>query len=131
MSGNATSQVGLSSRRSPLVQGEIIFDEKPLPFTKATISVRLEDTSFLDASAKVILEQQIGDIPDQAVQEGKITFSLYGEIPDKRATYIVRVSVDVDGDGTVGKGDYISMESYPVLTYGAPKRVDVRVRRVS
>jgi hypothetical protein len=30
----------------------------------------------------------------------------------------------------VSRGDYISMESYPVLTFGYPKQVSVRVREV-
>ena len=37
---------------------------------------------------------------------------------------------DVDGDGQVSRGDYITMESYPVLTHGYPHVVIVRLRKV-
>ena len=42
----------------------------------------------------------------------------------------IRVHIDVDRDGRVSRGDYITMESYPVLTWGHPDRVTVRVREV-
>jgi hypothetical protein len=50
------------------------------------------------------------------------------ESPDARTRYAVRV--DVDGDGHVSRGDYVSMESYPVLTFDSPSRVTIRVRPV-
>jgi hypothetical protein len=56
---------------------------------------------------------------------------LQGRVPDMRARYQVRVHVDVDKDGKVSRGDYITTESYPVLTFGHPSRVRVRVRPVS
>jgi hypothetical protein len=42
----------------------------------------------------------------------------------------VRVHVDLDKDGEVSVGDYISMESHPVLTYGHPDHVEVAVQKV-
>ena len=38
--------------------------------------------------------------------------------------------VDVDGDGKVSVGDYISMQSYPVLTFGYPREVTIEVKKV-
>ena len=59
-----------------------------------------------------------------------VQLALEGTIPDERARYAVRVHVDIDGDGQVSRGDYLNMESYPVLTYGHPSRVTVRVQEV-
>jgi hypothetical protein len=53
-----------------------------------------------------------------------------GQIPDDQASYTVRVHMDVDGDGRVSRGDYLRMESVPVLTHGYPNRVTVRAREV-
>ena len=100
-------------------------------FTNATIYVRLEDTTFANAPSVVVLQQTIEEIPKQAIQEGKVPFALYGEIANARATYTISVLVDVDGDGKVTRGDYINMESYPVLTFGYPSHVTVRVRKVT
>jgi hypothetical protein len=40
------------------------------------------------------------------------------------------VLVDLDGDGKISKGDYISMQSYPVLTFGSPSEVTIEVKQV-
>jgi hypothetical protein len=59
-----------------------------------------------------------------------IPFKLYGKIKNRQAGYAISVHVDIDGDGEIGIGDYISMERYPVLTYGYPNHVTVRVKRI-
>ena len=42
----------------------------------------------------------------------------------------LEVHVDVDNDGKISVGDYINMESYPVLTYGNPNYISVKVKNV-
>jgi hypothetical protein len=113
----------------PLLYGEVIF-EGTRSFAGAIVYVRLEDVSRLDAPSAVIAEQVIRDVAHQAGSQQGLEFSLYGQIPDDQASYTVRVHVDVDGDGRVSRGDYLSMESVPVLTHGYPNRVTVRVREV-
>jgi len=117
------------SYSTPLLCGEVIF-EGTRSFTGATVYVRLEDVSRLDAPSMVIAEQVIRSVVHQAGSQQGLEFSLYGQIPDEQASYTVRVHVDVDGDGRVSHGDFLSMESYPVLTHGYPNRVKVRVREV-
>lgn len=114
----------------PLIKGEVIFEEER-SFSKATAYIRLEDVSRTDAPSKVITEQLIHDVSYEAGSHAKLEFRLYGQIPDKRASYAIYVYLDLDGDGQVGHGDYISMESYPVLTFGYPDRVSVRLREVT
>lgn len=118
------------ARRSPLLRGEIVFDEGPLSFAKASVHIYLEDTTLADASAKVVLHEVIANVAADMVQHERIPFAIYGTIPDIRACYTVRVFVDVDGDGRISHGDYVSTASYPVLTRGYPDRVVVQVRRV-
>ncbi len=113
-----------------LVTGEILFAQETHSFSGATVYVRLEDVSLADAPAKVVAEQVISDLSYEAGSQAKLEFRLYGEIPDERASYSVFVHVDLNGDEKVSRGDYISMESYPVLTFGYPKQVSVRVREV-
>ncbi len=49
---------------------------------------------------------------------------------DEHASYNVRALIDVDGDGKPSRGDLVTVQSYPVLTYGYPTEVSVQVRRV-
>jgi uncharacterized lipoprotein YbaY len=114
----------------PLVRGEIIFDGEVKPFSEGTIYVRLEDVSLLDAPSKLISEQVIGKISYDPTINGTIKFALYGKVTNVQASYIVSVHVDVDNNGKISSGDFINMESYPVLTYGYPDHVLVHVRKV-
>ena len=59
-----------------------------------------------------------------------LPFALRGRLPDERGDYTVRVLVDLDGDGLVSRGDFVNVESYPVLTRGHPREVTVKVERV-
>ena len=118
------------SQDKPLVSGEISFAETSKPVSKATVYVRLEDVSRLDAASRLISEAVLHDVSLPGGDKDRLKFDLYGEVPDAKADYNVRVHVDVDGDGQVSRGDYITMESYPVLTWGQPSYVAVRVREV-
>jgi hypothetical protein len=57
-------------------------------------------------------------------------FELSGLAPDERKRYSVRVLIDLDGDGAISRGDYISTTDHPVLTGGHPWNVVINVERV-
>jgi uncharacterized lipoprotein YbaY len=124
---------------SPLLRGEIVFDNNNVkPFTGATVYIRLEDVTMQDVPSKLITQQVIKDVSyDDDIaghhHQKKLEFELFGdiEIIDSRAMYAVRVYTDVDNNGKINSGEYINMESCPVITHGYPKySVLVRVRRV-
>lgn len=114
----------------PLVSGSILFDEDARAFSGATVYVHLEDVSYADASSKVVAEQVMRDVSRRARSTEQLEFKIYGRLTDERASYSVRVHVDVDGDGEVSLHDYITMQSYPVLTQGHSRNLSVRVREV-
>jgi hypothetical protein len=109
--------------------GEIVF-AGDRPFADASARVTLEDVSRVDAASSTIAEQVIAGVSFDPTVGGAIPFALSAEIPDEGGSYVVRVHVDVDGDGQVSPGDYLSMESFPVLTHGKPDRITVPVREV-
>lgn len=115
-----------SNNSSPLLTVKIIFEGKLEPSSKTLVFVSIIDVTRADAPSRAVLQHVIENIDKMPNQEIK----LYGRIPDKESSYAVRVHVDVDGDGKVSVGDYITMESYPVLTYGYPNYVSVRVKKV-
>jgi uncharacterized lipoprotein YbaY len=126
---------------TPLVKGEISFDQKNVKsFSGATIYVRLQDVTMQDAPSKLISQQVIknvsyngGSVAGRHHQK-KIEFALFGDriAIDFRRSYAVSVHIDVDNNGKINTGDFINMESYPVITHGYPKEnVSVHVRQVT
>jgi uncharacterized lipoprotein YbaY len=112
------------------VSGEFRFGEGSQAFSGATAYVRLQDVSRADAPAHIVAEQVIRDISYQPDRPGSVAFQLDGISPDERSRYEVSVHLDVDGDGQVSRGDYINVESYPVLTQGYPRVVNISLRKI-
>jgi uncharacterized lipoprotein YbaY len=110
----------------PVVKGVIKIAGNPDLPASAKAYVRLLNTSMADAPSAVVAEQVI----DHLRKDEKVTFRLEPNAIDERATYTVSVLVDLDGDGKISKGDYISMQSYPVLTFGSPSEVTIEVKQV-
>lgn len=122
----------MSSNDAPsFVKGEIIFSKELGSFSEATVNVYLEDVSLLDAPAKIVTKQVIADLNHSMGTENRVEFALQAEIADIRARYSIRVHVAFRGDEQIHRGDYISTESYPVLTFGYPNQVSVRVTEVN
>jgi uncharacterized lipoprotein YbaY len=135
----------LTTNNKPLVTGNIIIfdkDDKLLKsfdsFPNATVFIRLIDVSVVDAASKVVLEKVIKNIDyckDTSRSQGRKFFSmpfrLYGKISDNQARYAISIHIDMDGDGIVSIGDYINMQSYPVITHGNPKYVSVKVKQIN
>jgi uncharacterized lipoprotein YbaY len=112
------------------VAGEIRV-AKPLDLpAEATIYVRLLDTSTADAPAVLVAEQVLRKSAEEANRSGKVSFQLRGGPIDASRDYTVSVLIDIDGDGRVSRGDFISIQSYPVLTRGHSDSVSIQVERV-
>jgi len=112
------------------VRGEVIFDENTQPFTGATVTVSLEDVNLADAASKTVAKVVFRDVAYSPESSSPLQFSLEGLNPDEKTSYNIRVHADLDNDGQVSRGDYLTMQSYPVLTYGNPTEVSVRVQQV-
>jgi uncharacterized lipoprotein YbaY len=113
-----------------IVKGEIKIAGKPDLPASAKTYVRLLNTSLADAPSAVVAEQVIDDIAGFLRRDEKVTFRLEASSINERDSYTVSVLVDIDGDGAISKGDYISMQSYPVLTYGHPSEVTIEAKLI-
>jgi uncharacterized lipoprotein YbaY len=120
----------MPSEKLAIVKGEIVFDNSLNFSPKSTIYVRLEDVTMIDSHSEVISEQIIRGANHQDNSNSKINFEIQGMICDKHS-YIVSVHADLDGDGNISKGDFINMQSYPVLTHGYPNYVSVSVKEIN
>jgi Type III secretion system lipoprotein chaperone (YscW) len=114
----------------PLVKGKITFEEVTPPFTGATIFVRLERITAADIASEAVADYVKRDVAFDPKTTSDLSFAIAGDPPDPRVSYAVRVHIDIDGDGAVSKGDFISMQSYPVITFGHPREVSILVRQV-
>jgi uncharacterized lipoprotein YbaY len=113
------------------VQGDITFVETGRSFSTATAYVRLEDITEADLASKIVAEQVIRSLSHQQGGTEKILFNLQSQIFNGKADYIVSVHIDVDNDGQISEGDYINMESYPVLVVGHSSQVSVCVKQIT
>lgn len=114
----------------PLVTGEIRFTQPPRLPPNAKAYVRLLDTSMADAPARLVAQAVLEGIAGEANRGNSVPFAINGDLDNPHATYTVSVLVDVDGDGETSRGDFINMQSYPVLTFGSPTHVSVQVMQV-
>jgi uncharacterized lipoprotein YbaY len=112
-----------------LVCGTIVFESAPPDLSDATIHVRLADTSLADAPSRTISERVL-TIPDEGAVTDGIPFQLNDHRPNPSRQYSVSVHIDVDSSGTLNRGDYITTENYPVLTFGRPEYVTIRIQRI-
>ena len=117
-------------KTAPLVKGEITFEAEAPAFTGATMYVRLENVTVADTAAEVIAEYVERNVAFDPKTKNVLSFAITADSPDSRTAYAVRVHIDIDGDGEVSQGDFISTQSYPVITFGHPREVSILVRQV-
>ena len=115
----------------PVVIGTIVFGVDLELFAGATVYVRLEDVSRINTSALVVAETVLQDVRAGGQVQNRIEFTINAPPLDSRARYVVRVHVDVDVDGQVGIGDYVSTVSHAVNAGGGTTTLLIPVKRVS
>jgi hypothetical protein len=104
---------------------EITSHDEERPPIGASIRVEARDTTYEDAPAEVVgsaageVRETLGELLDT------VELSLWRR-PD---SCVVWVHVDVDGDGRISAGDYITMVAYPIPP-AEDAVVPVAVRRV-
>jgi uncharacterized lipoprotein YbaY len=106
------------------LQLTIVSPADPLP-PGSPLRVELRDTSFADAAAVVVKKVET------TVPKAKPTRSLavsmdVTTIPDGASVW---AHIDVDRDGRVSRGDWISTESYPVTA--ATRQITIRLKKVT
>lgn len=113
-----------------VVSGKILVDAWRGAADLATVYIRLQDTSYIDAPATTVVEEILHDVlVEKFVDEG-LEFRMIVDHVEPRVRYQVRVLVDLDGDGEISVGDYITTSAYPVLTGGYPDYVEIHVHLV-
>ncbi|HII00769.1 TPA: hypothetical protein HA351_03650 [Methanosarcinaceae archaeon] len=112
-----------------LIEGNILFEDLDETIEDVTVYIRLDDVSLADARSTVISETVIENV-SVSPEENKVPFTLgFPELVANR-TYSLYVHVDVNGDGKVSKGDYVTTMHNGVPTDQDMVNMDVTVERV-
>jgi uncharacterized lipoprotein YbaY len=111
------------------VSGTIEFLDVLQPALGVSVYVRVQDTAHIDAAAVTVAEQVIRGV-DIVPGATALPFSIDGIPQNQAARYTVRVHADVDGNGAVSRGDYVSTESYPLFQGAQIKPIRIMARMV-
>lgn len=117
--------------RKARVTGEICLPVDARVNAKSLVRVQLLDTSLADAPALEVACQKIGGIEAKLARREMLRFDLTCDRVDPHASYSVQVHVDQNGDGNIKPGDFVNLESCPVITYGYPETVQVQTNLVT
>lgn len=96
------------------------------------MKVRLDDVTRADARAETVARMESDPVSAETGEECRVTFAIDVDDADidPRARYVVAAHADLDADGQVGRGDYVTMQSYPVLTRGYPSTANLQLCEV-
>lgn len=111
------------------IRGTITFKGAIADISGAVVFVRIVDVSLADAAACTLSEYRVS-LSSRTNTSTKIPFELDVNIIDTRRSYTITAHVDLDGDGKISVGDYITMQSFPVRGDSLSPYYLVEVRRV-
>jgi uncharacterized lipoprotein YbaY len=112
-----------------LIRGELAFDDAAVDLSGASVKIRLDDVSRMDAESVPLGEHAVMNLPRGASTASALPFEVRAAGLKAGARYTLWAHVDMDRDGQVSVGDFITMEDFPVSADGAGFH-RVRVRRV-
>ena len=112
------------------VRGVLVLGGEVASFADATLRVYLEEVSRADAPATRVAQASLHPLHHRAGEVSRFDFELRGGPVDPAAHYSVRAHIDLDGSGQLAPGDLVTVQSFPVLTFGHPDRVTLSVRKI-
>jgi uncharacterized lipoprotein YbaY len=94
----------------------------------ATLVVFLEDVTLADAASIVVARYERHGIGADVDTELIVRFEMFFEPTAARLG--LRALLDVDGDGRASRGDYVSVQSYPVDGLAKASSIRMSLRRI-
>ncbi len=106
---------------------EISFEGEERPPEGAPVHVEVRDTTYIDTIAPLVAEMSGAVESDRGARLGAVQLDVP---PDAPSELTVFAHVDVDGDGGVSVGDFITTQAYPLVQSEAAVPIRVCVRKV-
>jgi uncharacterized lipoprotein YbaY len=110
---------------------EVETEEGPRPPAGAAVIVQVRDTSRADTEAPLVAEGRAQVSGERSSSLATVELEIPGAAIDPRVRLTVFAHVDVDGDGALSAGDFITTRSYPLdLASGDEGRMQVVAVRI-
>ena len=102
-------------KRKCRVRGELFFTGGEDDISGALVVVRICDISRMDAPSAVVLESRLPPLCNGADTSVKIPFEFHIVYRgDKKTRYSIEAHADIDRDGEISGGDYITTANFIV-----------------
>lgn len=98
---------------------------EPLP-AQCPLIVEVRDTSLADAPSTLV-KKVVAVVPSEVAAGGMQVRMELASVPDGATVW---AHVDADRDGRVSRGDWLTVESYPVARTGS-QTLTIRVRKIA
>lgn len=112
------------------IEGVVYFSEIPASFAEATVIIKIEDTSHVDAAAEVIFEHRLTGVSRSPDNRDPVPFVIDLPTTERLSRCSLRVHVDVNSTEEITFGDYVSIQSYPLKNDSSPVRLQVIVHPI-
>lgn len=115
---------------SRVVRGHVVLAPDVPESVAGTMIVVVEDISRADAPSEVVGQQRQTGVTLEPGAAVPFTIEIPSGRIDERHSYSVRAHLDVSGTGEIDRGDFISVQTFPVLTRGRGSEARIEVRLV-
>src|SRR5712671_6130340 len=105
------------------VTADVVLGADLPSFSGATLRARLEDVTYADRPATALDERVVRDVAHRAGAEQRVHVVFDASGADPSAHYTVAAHLARHDGEDIRPGDYLTVESYPVLTSGHPSRI--------
>jgi uncharacterized lipoprotein YbaY len=111
---------------------EVVAEGPDRPPAGAPVRVEVRDTTLADTEAPLVAEQRAVVAGEQSSWLQNVEIEIRDESIDPRGRLTAFAHVDVDGDGALSAGDFITTRSFPVPVQEAAgeARLQVAVTRI-
>ncbi|APH39686.1 YbaY family lipoprotein [Methanohalophilus halophilus] len=110
-----------------IINGAVTFDSLEEPFSNVTVYITIEDVSLADAPSTIIGQPTLENVSRNNITDSDIPFEINYRTLQEGHTYSLSAHVDVDGDGAISGGDYLSTQHVDVPYSGVESVVEVPV----
>lgn len=117
-----------------LILGQVVFDGDTPDVDRVLLTVRLEDVSLAGMRTTIVaVHQREVDLAEDDSLRFEILPAADSPVINPRSSYAVTAHVSLHPDEQpedIMQGDYLTVQSYPVLTQGNPSIVTVEVKLI-